>query len=74
MCKRARRTPGTAEREASVAHLLASEACHTRLSVPDRSRAVRVQRPLSMPFPGRTIERVLRDFATPSNKDVKKAL
>ena len=26
MCKRARRTPGTAEREASVAHLLASEA------------------------------------------------
>ena len=30
MCKRARRTPGTAEREASVAHLLASEARHAR--------------------------------------------
>ena len=30
MCKRARRTLGTAEREASVAHLLASEARRDR--------------------------------------------
>ena len=34
---------------------------------PAGSRGQRVQRPYSMPFPGRSIERVLRDLATPSN-------
>ena len=67
MYKRARRTPGTAEREASVAEMLASEARHTNVRGRTGARAVRVQRPYSMPFPGRSIERVWRDLATPSN-------
>ena len=33
MCQRARRTPGTAEREASVAEMIASEARHARTRV-----------------------------------------
>ena len=50
-----------------VAEMLASEARHDRTSGHVRPRLMRVQRPLSMPFPGRSIERVLRDLATPSN-------
>ena len=68
MCNPARRTPGTAEREASVAEMLASEARRTNARGHAGARAVRVQRPYSMPFPGRSIERVWRDLATPSNK------
>ena len=74
MCKSSRRTPGTAEREASVAHLLASEARRPRTSGHVSARLIRVRRPLSMPFPGRSIERVLRDLATPSNEANKKTL
>ena len=51
-----------------VAEMLASEARHPRTRGRARGRQVRVRRPLSMPFPGRSIERVLRDFATPSNQ------
>ena len=64
MCKSARRTHGTAAGSVPVADLLASEA---RRALPTGPRAHCVQRPLSTPFPGRSIERVLRDLATPSN-------
>ena len=67
MCKSTRRTSGTAEREASVAEMLASEARRDRTRVHAGARAIRVRRPLSMPFPGRSIERVLRALTTPSN-------
>ena len=50
-----------------VADLLASEARQDRTRGSAGARPERVQRPLSMPFPGRSIERVLRDLATPSN-------
>ena len=50
-----------------VAEMLASEARRARPAGHVRPRQSRVRRPLSMPFPGRSIERVLRDFATPSN-------
>ena len=50
-----------------VADLLASEARHPRTSGHVSARQSRVRRPLSMPFPGRSIERVMRDLATPSN-------
>ena len=72
MCKNEKRTHGTAATGVPVAEMLASEARHTRTSVPDRPRQWRVRRPLSMPFPGRSIERVLRDLATPSNKSQPK--
>ena len=67
MCKTARRTHGTAARSVPVAEMPASEARHPRTGVHVRPRLMRVRRPLSMPFPGRSIERVLRDLATPSN-------
>ena len=50
-----------------VADLLASEARRSRTSVHVRPRQSRVRRPYLMPFPGRSMERVLRDLATPSN-------
>ena len=62
MCKTARRTHGTAARSVPVADLLASEARRDRARGHVRARQSRVRRPLSMPFPGRSIERVLRDF------------
>ena len=68
MCKNEKRTHGTAATGVPVAEMLASEARHARTSVPDSRRHERVRRPYLMPFPGRSIERVLRDFATPSNK------
>ena len=68
MCKNEKRTHGTAATGVPVAEMLASEARRSRTSVPDRPRHERVRRPLSMPFPGRSIERVLRDLATPSKQ------
>ena len=53
-----------------VAEMLASEARQPRTRGHVRARQVHVRRPLSMPFPGRSIERVLRDLATPSNDDL----
>ena len=50
-----------------VAGMLASEARRRRTTVHVSAREPRVRRPLSMPCPGRSIERVLRDLATPSN-------
>ena len=66
MCKNEKRTHGTAATGVPVAEMLASEARRSRTSGPDSRRQVRVRRPYLMPFPGRSIERVLRDFATPS--------
>ena len=51
-----------------VAEIIASEARRDRTRGHAGARPQRVQRPLSMPFPGRSIERVLRDLATPSKK------
>ena len=67
MCKNEKRTHGTAARSPPVAEMIASEARQPRTSGHVRPRLMRVRRPLSMPFPGRSIERVLRDLATPSN-------
>ena len=67
MSKNEKRTHGTAATDVPVAEMIASEARRARTSGHVRPRPQRVQRPLSMPFPGRSIERVLRDFATPSN-------
>ena len=67
MCKNEKRTHGTAATGVPVAEMIAREARRTRARGRAGARAVRVQRPLSMPFPGRSIERVLRDLATPSN-------
>ena len=67
MCKNEKRTHGTAARSPPVAEMIASEARHARARGHAGARPQRVQRPLSMPFPGRSIERVLRDLATPSN-------
>ena len=58
---RAARSMGTPP----VAEMLAREARRSRTSGPDSRRHQRVRRPLSMPFPGRSIERVLRDLASP---------
>ena len=72
MCKNEKRTHGTAATGVPVAEMLASEARRDRTRVHVRPRQAtsvdvgprqpRVRRPLSMPFPGRSIERVLRDF------------
>ena len=43
-----------------VAEMLASEARHESARGGVRGRQPRVRRPLSMPFPGRSIERVMR--------------
>ena len=69
ICVKAIRTHGTAARSPPVAEMIASEARHTLTSGHVSARQERVRRPLSIPFPGRSIERVLRDLATPSNKD-----
>ena len=67
MCKRARRTPGTAEREASVAHLLASEARGAfRVTARHPPSGARQTTLLTL-IPGRSIERVYGTLATPSN-------
>ena len=50
-----------------VAEIVASEARRAQPTGPVRSRQPRVRRPLSLPFPGRSIERVLRALTTPSN-------
>ena len=62
MFKNEKRTHGTAATGVPVAEMLASEARHDPPTGHVRSRQPRVRRPLSMPFPGRSIERVLRDF------------
>ena len=49
-----------------VAEIVASEARQPLARGHVRPRQERVRRPLSMPFPGRSIERVLRDLTTPS--------
>ena len=67
MCKNEKRTHGTAATDVPVAEMLASEARHPPPTVSVRGRQQRVRRPLSLPFPGRSIERVLRDLTTPSN-------
>ena len=66
MCENEKRTHGTAATGVPVAEMLASEARRDRTSGHVSRRQPRVRRSLSMPFPGRSIERVLRDFATPS--------
>ena len=68
MRKNEKRTHGTAATGVPVAEMLASEARRD----PRGGREKRVQRPLSMPFPRRSIERVLRDLATPSNQATSK--
>ena len=50
-----------------VAEMLASEARHARTRVHVKACQECVRRPRYMPFPGRSIERVLRDLATSSN-------
>ena len=67
MSKNEKRTHGTAATGVPVAEMLASEARRDPPTVDVSARQPRVRRPLSMPFPGRSIERVLRDLATPSN-------
>ena len=67
MCKNEKRTHGTAATGVPVAEMLASEARRDRTRGHVSARQVRVRRPLSMPVPGRSVERVLRDFATPSD-------
>ena len=55
-----------------VAEMLASEARQPRTRGHVGPRLIRLPRPLSMPFPGPSIERVLRDLATPSkNKELQ---
>ena len=70
MCKNEKRTHGTAATGPPVAEMIASGARHARTRGHAGSRQSRVRRPLSMPFPGRSIERVLRDLATPSKEDL----
>ena len=67
MCKNEKRTHGTAATGVPVAEMIARETRHTFARGRAGARPQRVQRPPSMPFPGRSIERVLRDLATPSN-------
>ena len=68
MCGKAKkRAHGAAARSPPVAEMIASEARRARASVRVSARLMLVRRPLSMPVPGRAIERVLRDLATPSN-------
>ena len=66
MCKNEKRTHGTAATGVPVAEMLASEARRDRRASPS---VARTETPLYA-FPGRSIERVLRDLATPSNKNV----
>ena len=51
-----------------VAHSLASEARRPPPTCRASSRQERRRRPYQQPFPGRSIERVMRALATPSNK------
>ena len=52
MCKNEKRTHGTAATGVPVAEMLASEARHDRTRGHAGARESRVQRPLSIPFPG----------------------
>ena len=53
-----------------VAEMLASEARHDRTRGARGARPLRRRPPYLQPFPGRSIERVMRDLATRSNNDI----
>ena len=71
MCKNEKRMHGTAATGVPVAEMLASEARHAPHAGCTQghagARQSRGRRPYLQPFPGRSIERVMRDLTTPSN-------